>query len=58
MPLLAPPALHDLRPLDLEIDAELLWPMFQKEISDALVVEVQDVTKDKGLVHDLRHSSP
>ena len=39
--------------LDLEIDAELLWPLFQQEISDALGVNVEDVTKDKGLIHDL-----
>jgi hypothetical protein len=39
--------------LDLEIDAELLWPLFQQEISDALGVNVEDVTKYKGLIHDL-----
>ena len=38
---------------DLEINAQPLWPLFQQEISHALGVEVQDVTKDKGLIHDL-----
>ena len=39
--------------LDLELDADALWPMFQREISDALDVELDEVTKDKGLIHDL-----
>jgi hypothetical protein len=39
--------------LDLEIDAELLWPLFQQQICDALGVNLEDVTKDKGLIHDL-----
>lgn len=39
--------------LDLELDADALWPMFQREISDALGVDLEEVTKDKGLIHDL-----
>jgi hypothetical protein len=39
--------------LDREFDADALWPMVQHEISGALVVDTADVTKDKGLGHDL-----
>jgi hypothetical protein len=39
--------------LDLELNADALWPMFQREISDALGVDLEEVTKDKGLIHDL-----
>jgi hypothetical protein len=39
--------------LDFELDADVLWPMFQREISDGLGVSADEVTKDKGLIHDL-----
>jgi hypothetical protein len=39
--------------LDLELDADALWPMFQREISDALGVDLEEATKDKGLIQDL-----
>jgi hypothetical protein len=39
--------------LDLELDADDLRPMFQREISDGLGVNADEVTKDKGLIHDL-----
>jgi hypothetical protein len=39
--------------LDLELDAHDLWLMYQRTISDALGVDLDEVTKDKGLIHDL-----
>jgi hypothetical protein len=39
--------------LDLQLDADILWPIYQRAISDALGVDLEEVTKDKGLVHDL-----
>ena len=39
--------------LDLDADADILWPLFQREVSDALGVELWEVTKDKWLVQDL-----
>ena len=35
--------------LDSDLDADDLWPMFQHAISDALGVEPEEVTKEKGL---------
>lgn len=35
--------------LDSDLDADALWPMFQRAISDALGVEPEDITKEKGL---------
>jgi hypothetical protein len=37
--------------LDLELDADTLWPIYQRAISDALGVDPDEVTKDKGLIH-------
>ena len=39
--------------LDLDADADSLWPLFQRDVSDALGVELREVTKDKWLAHDL-----
>ena len=39
--------------LDLELDAHSLWPIYQRAISDALGVDLDEVTNDKGLIHDL-----
>jgi hypothetical protein len=39
--------------LDLDLDADALWPMFQREISNGFGVDIEAVTKDKGLIHDL-----
>jgi hypothetical protein len=39
--------------LDLALDAETLWPTYQRAISDALGVDLAEVTKDKALDHDL-----
>jgi hypothetical protein len=39
--------------LDLQLDADILWPVYQRAISDALGVDLEEVTKDKGFVHDL-----
>jgi acyl carrier protein len=40
-------------PLDDELDAEILWPMFQRAISDALGIEPEEITKDKEVIRDL-----
>jgi acyl carrier protein len=39
--------------LDLELDAGALWTIFQREISDTLGIDLEEVTKDKGLIRDL-----
>src|SRR5690242_16437800 len=39
--------------LDLELDADALWPIYQRAISDALGVDLEVITKEKGLIHDL-----
>jgi hypothetical protein len=39
--------------LDLDVDSDLLWPLFQRDVADALGVELWEVTKDKWLVQDL-----
>ena len=35
------------------MDSEVVWLMYQRKISDALGVELDEVTKDKGLIHEL-----
>lgn len=39
--------------LDLEQDADILWPIYQRALSDALGVDLDEVTKGRGLIHDL-----
>jgi hypothetical protein len=39
--------------LDLDLDAEVVWQIYQRAISDAFGIEAQNVTKDKLLGHDL-----
>jgi hypothetical protein len=39
--------------LDLDLDADALWPIYQRAISDSLGIDLEEVTKDKGLIHDL-----
>ncbi len=39
--------------LDLDLDADALWPMYQRELSDALGIELEEITKDKGFIHEL-----
>lgn len=39
--------------LDRDLDADVLWPIYQHAISDALGVDLDEITKDKGLIHDL-----
>ena len=39
--------------LDLELDADVLWPIYQRAVSDALGIDLKEITKDKGLIHDL-----
>ncbi len=39
--------------VDLDLDADALWAMFQREISDGLGVDIEAVTKEKGFIHDL-----
>ena len=38
---------------DEEMDKGVIWPIFQKEVSDALGVEPHEVTKEKWLAHEL-----
>lgn len=38
---------------DEDLDAELLWLMFQKAISDSLGVELDEVIKDRGVIREL-----
>lgn len=38
---------------DEEMDAESLWPMFQREVSDSLGVDEEEVTKEKWLIREL-----
>jgi hypothetical protein len=38
---------------DEEMDAESLWPIFRREVSDSLGVEEDEVTKDKWLIREL-----
>ncbi len=46
---------HAVRPgvFDREHDAEMLWPLYQREISDGLGIDVKDVTKDKWFIQEL-----
>jgi hypothetical protein len=39
--------------LDFDLDADALWPIYQQAISNALGVEPEEVTKEKGLIQDL-----
>jgi hypothetical protein len=39
--------------LDLELDPDVLWPTFQREISNGLGVDIEAVTKHQGLIHEL-----
>ena len=39
--------------LDLELDADALWPIYRRAISDALGIDFEEITKDKGLIRDL-----
>jgi hypothetical protein len=39
--------------LDLELDADSLWRIYQRAISDALGVDLEEIRKDKGLIRDL-----
>jgi hypothetical protein len=39
--------------LDLELDADALWPIFRRAISDALGIDLEEITKEKGLIRDL-----
>jgi hypothetical protein len=40
--------------LDLESDADALRPIYQGAVSDALGIDLDEVTKDKWLHRDLR----
>ena len=37
------------RVLDSDLDADALWPLFQRVISDSLGVDPEEVTQGKGL---------
>jgi acyl carrier protein len=39
--------------VDSEVDADVLWLIFQSAISDTLGVDHEDITKDAGLFRDL-----
>jgi hypothetical protein len=39
--------------LDCEQDAEILWPIYRRELSDGLGIDEEDVTKDKWFVREL-----
>ena len=39
--------------IDDELDADLMWAMFQREVSDSFGVEPSEVTKERWLIHDL-----
>src|SRR4051812_7196400 len=39
--------------LDLDLDADALWPIYQCAISDSYGTNLEDVTKEKWLFHDL-----
>lgn len=39
--------------VDPEMDADLIWPMFQRDISDSLGVEPDEVVKDRWIIRDL-----
>jgi acyl carrier protein len=45
--------LSGVRLLDDETDSHLMWPLFQKAVSDALGVEPGEVTKESWLIRDL-----
>jgi hypothetical protein len=38
---------------DLQLDADALWVIYQRALSDSLGVDVEEVTKDKGIIYDL-----
>jgi hypothetical protein len=39
--------------LDCEQDAEILWPLYRRELSDGLGIDEEHVTKDKWFVREL-----
>ena len=39
--------------LDLDVDASIVWPLYQQQLAEALGVRLTDIIKDKGLIHDL-----
>ena len=39
--------------LDAELDAETLWFLFQRAVSDSMGVEPGEVTKDRWLIREL-----
>jgi hypothetical protein len=38
---------------DVDLDGDTVWPILQREISNSLGVDLEAVTKDQGLIHDL-----
>ena len=40
--------------IDIDRDAEALWAMYQRDVSDALGVEISEVAKGRRLIRDLR----
>ncbi len=39
--------------LDEDLDADIIWAMFRRALSDSLGVEPDEVSKDRRLIHDL-----
>lgn len=39
--------------LDSDLDANILWPLYQQQLAEVLSVQRSIITKDKGLIHDL-----
>ena len=38
--------------LDLDVDANILWPLFQRDVADTLGVGLWEIAKEKWLVQD------
>ncbi len=38
---------------DEDLDADLIWAMFRRALSDALGIEAEEVCKDKRIIHEL-----
>jgi hypothetical protein len=38
---------------DREMDADSVWPLFQRAVSDPFGIDISDVIKDKWVIHEL-----
>jgi hypothetical protein len=39
--------------VDLDLDDKILWPPYQQQLAQVLNVKLSEITKGKGLIHDL-----